>query len=258
MQVRNSLATAYNILLLLQYLLCWVVICWLQNAGEVHVFWEGHKNFCEISILLLSHVQNQVVPVKSKLEISQNFVAFSEYMNFTVFYVVVAKNFSIFEDTRHSSKCNYISWSQQNLALVVVFLGAPFKLPVAKNLVNCNVLHQFFCDQIFSERPVIGNWCKFIYLRTSPIEMTDPYLSWFQHVLHFHPSLNFNWSSDFSKGLALKSQSESGFVLNFDIACLDSCSAWKYWSFKRANNELSILALFSLASNDVKIHSWYW
>ena len=32
----------------------------------------------KISILLLSYV----VPVKSKMEISQNFVAFSEYMNF--------------------------------------------------------------------------------------------------------------------------------------------------------------------------------
>ena len=34
--------------------------------------------FCEISTFLLSYV----VPVKSKVEISQNFVAFSEYMNF--------------------------------------------------------------------------------------------------------------------------------------------------------------------------------
>ena len=33
----------------------------------------------KISILLLSYV----VQVKSKMEISQNFVAFSEYMNFT-------------------------------------------------------------------------------------------------------------------------------------------------------------------------------
>ena len=38
------------------------------------------QNFCEISTLLLSYV----VPVKSKVEISQNFVAFSEYMNFKV------------------------------------------------------------------------------------------------------------------------------------------------------------------------------
>ena len=46
--------------------------------SKVHVFWEGWE-FPEISTLLLSYV----VPVKSKVEISQNFVAFSEYMNFT-------------------------------------------------------------------------------------------------------------------------------------------------------------------------------
>ena len=34
--------------------------------------------FCEISTLLLSYV----VPVKSKVDFSQNFVAFSEYINF--------------------------------------------------------------------------------------------------------------------------------------------------------------------------------
>ena len=34
--------------------------------------------FCEIIVLLLSYV----VPVKSKMKISQNFVAFSEYVNF--------------------------------------------------------------------------------------------------------------------------------------------------------------------------------
>ena len=39
---------------------------------------EKATKFCEISTLLLSYV----VPVKSKVEISQNFVAFSEYMNF--------------------------------------------------------------------------------------------------------------------------------------------------------------------------------
>ena len=35
--------------------------------------------FCEIFTLLLSYV----VPVKSKVKLLQNFVAFSEYMNFT-------------------------------------------------------------------------------------------------------------------------------------------------------------------------------
>ena len=42
------------------------------------IYSEKATKFCEISTLLLSYV----VPVKSKLEISQNFVAFSEYMNF--------------------------------------------------------------------------------------------------------------------------------------------------------------------------------
>ena len=40
---------------------------------------EKATKFCEISTLLLFYV----VPVKNKVEISQNFVAFSEYMNFT-------------------------------------------------------------------------------------------------------------------------------------------------------------------------------
>ena len=41
---------------------------------KVHIFWKGHKIFT----LLLSYVQ----PVKSKVKISQNYVAFSEYMKF--------------------------------------------------------------------------------------------------------------------------------------------------------------------------------
>ena len=43
---------------------------------KVHIFWEGHK------ILRNLHLLFYVLPVKSKEEISQNFVAFSEYMNF--------------------------------------------------------------------------------------------------------------------------------------------------------------------------------
>ena len=39
---------------------------------------EKATNFCDIFPLLLSYV----VPVESKVEISQKFVAFSEYMNF--------------------------------------------------------------------------------------------------------------------------------------------------------------------------------
>ena len=42
------------------------------------IYSEKATKFFEISTFLLSYV----VPVKSKVEISQNFVAFSEYMNF--------------------------------------------------------------------------------------------------------------------------------------------------------------------------------
>ena len=43
------------------------------------IYSEKATKLCKISTLLLSYV----VPVKSKVEISQKFVAFSEYMNFT-------------------------------------------------------------------------------------------------------------------------------------------------------------------------------
>ena len=42
------------------------------------IYSEKATKFCENSTLLLSYV----VPVKSKVETSQNFVAFSEYMNY--------------------------------------------------------------------------------------------------------------------------------------------------------------------------------
>ena len=42
------------------------------------VYSEKATKFCELSNLLLSTVHTD----KSKVEISQNFVAFSEYMNF--------------------------------------------------------------------------------------------------------------------------------------------------------------------------------
>ena len=43
------------------------------------IYSEKATRFCKIFTLLLSYV----VPVKSKVKISQRFVAFSEYMNFT-------------------------------------------------------------------------------------------------------------------------------------------------------------------------------
>ena len=49
-------------------------------ACKVHIFWESHKILrnLHLTFVLLMYI----VPVKSKGEISQSFVAFSEYMNF--------------------------------------------------------------------------------------------------------------------------------------------------------------------------------
>ena len=50
--------------------------------GSVNfIYSEKATKFCEISTLLSSY--DYVVPVKIKVEILQNFVAFSEQMNFT-------------------------------------------------------------------------------------------------------------------------------------------------------------------------------
>ena len=58
----------------------------MARTIKVHIYSEKDTKFCEISTLLLFYV----VPVKSKVEISQNFVAFSEYMNFTTILYVTA------------------------------------------------------------------------------------------------------------------------------------------------------------------------
>ena len=52
------------------------------------IYFEKATPFCEISTVALSYV----VPVKSTVEISQNFVAFPEYMKFTVTAQTIAKH----------------------------------------------------------------------------------------------------------------------------------------------------------------------
>ena len=53
-------------------------ICFLfKSFGLKFIYSEKATKFCKISTLILSYV----VPVKNKVDILQNFVAFSEYMN---------------------------------------------------------------------------------------------------------------------------------------------------------------------------------
>ena len=67
---------------------CWVFLKFIYS--------EKATKICEISTLLLSHV----VSVKNKVEISQNIVAFSEYMNFNTDWFVRIL-FSDFNQTFH-------------------------------------------------------------------------------------------------------------------------------------------------------------
>mgnify|MGYP007025463004 CR=1 FL=1 len=67
----------------IQYFLPKVIV--IKFCGGLFIkftYSEKATKFCEISTLLLTKVHT----VKSKVEISQNLVAFSEYMNFTVYY----------------------------------------------------------------------------------------------------------------------------------------------------------------------------
>ena len=71
--------------ILLKYNLIWLIPKALYSTRMLSlsivkfIYSEKATNVCEISTVDLSYV----VTVKSTVEISQNFVAFSEYMNFT-------------------------------------------------------------------------------------------------------------------------------------------------------------------------------
>ena len=73
------------------------VSLWYQSLAEVapgflylkFIYSEKATKSFEISALLLSYV----VPVKSNVEISQNFVAFSEYMNFIEQFLLLRRLF---------------------------------------------------------------------------------------------------------------------------------------------------------------------
>ena len=67
---------------------------WKKIKYDFKKFIHSDKaTFCEISSLLLSNV----VPVKSKVDISQNFVAISEYMNFNWLGLIVLWVIMIFD-----------------------------------------------------------------------------------------------------------------------------------------------------------------
>ena len=82
------------------------------------IYSEKATNFCEISTVEFSYV----VTVKSMMEISQNFVAFSEYMNFKfndlnchhIVIRVLVQNFGSFWDASCQTLSNLVFFSKNN------------------------------------------------------------------------------------------------------------------------------------------------
>ena len=67
------MATLTDIMVTMEAVRTWRFFC---MKFKVHIFWEGHK------ILQNLHLTFVLLPVKSKVKISQIYVAFSEYTNF--------------------------------------------------------------------------------------------------------------------------------------------------------------------------------
>ena len=95
------------------------VICWFFTVekstkfliGPIKfIYSEKATKFCKISTLLLI----VCTVVKSKVEISQNFVAFSEYMNFTTFFISLPVEK---EKEKSTINCWLINWKTSETLL---------------------------------------------------------------------------------------------------------------------------------------------
>ena len=118
-------------------------VCQILDGRQCSKFIYSEKatKFCEIFTLLLSYV----VPIKSKVKISQNFVAFSEYMNFT------SKTLEVF-------KLNWlIDGSTQPKKLIIVLpvtkaeqnLAAGFDPQFSYSISRRGFLHQSFEEKLY-------------------------------------------------------------------------------------------------------------
>ena len=60
-----------------------IVVCIISIVALKFIYSRKATKFCKISVVDLFYI----VPVKFIVDISQNFVAYSEYMNFNIFYI---------------------------------------------------------------------------------------------------------------------------------------------------------------------------
>ena len=84
------------------------------------IYSEKATKFCKISILILYYV----VPVKSKVEISQKILAFSEYMNFKpkVFFWFIDPNVMFFQGIFHEFDALHLQLTQNEVAYFFYFI----------------------------------------------------------------------------------------------------------------------------------------
>ena len=77
--IKTMQINSKEIVIIIKSLQSWKATCKRLSYLVKFIYSEKATKFCNIFTLLLSYI----LPVKSKVKILQNFMAFSEYMNFT-------------------------------------------------------------------------------------------------------------------------------------------------------------------------------
>ena len=102
------------------------VMKYTQKDGQkklMFIYSENATKFCEISTLLLTGTTQD----KSKMEISQNFVVFSEYMNFIkIGHKTDRVNWQLLTGRRRfcvlSGECGLMAWAGQEVGSMASFI----------------------------------------------------------------------------------------------------------------------------------------
>ena len=123
--------------------------------------------FCEIFLLLLSYV----VPVKSKWKISQNFVAFSEYINFTHLLLLLLMAFPILfiycfsfylqDDVWKVVKNEQISYMEQNIYSIYCIWVCNIQVCYLCTYIKFSKYHYKRCYKLITEQLNGRNWINF-------------------------------------------------------------------------------------------------
>ena len=127
---------------------------------------EKATKFCEIFSLLLSYL----VPVKSKVKISQNFVAFSEYMNFkylVCIYSVGEHQFEKFEKDHPEMTGEGYEFNDRSLIILIPSSANFPKVPSRKKN-GFEKIQDRFCEIPVN---IPGEFSSRVYNHRKPIKL---------------------------------------------------------------------------------------